>query len=350
MGFSELLINSESLKDIRQFAELINRSGKRLLNVIEDLFMVSSIISKSVRIEPRKVKLAEFIDDVKIMLHDEHMSFSNQNVTLDFNISNKLNGQQVNIDPSIYMLVIKKLARNAFKFTPSGNVEFGLFDLNSKGITLYIKDTGIGIDPSKQELIFHYFRQGDENLTRLYGGTGTGLSISKSLIELSNGKIWVNSALGKGSVFYFTMPVNNGHPAVDEYASEKYKINADNLLDGKNVLIVEDDNFNFLLLDAFLYGTGAKVIHAKTGEEAISAVEKNRNIDLVLMDLRMPDISGFEITRKLKKLNPAIPIIAQSALTMPEDIEKALMAGCDEYIAKPMTNASLMEKIAMVLK
>jgi PAS domain S-box-containing protein len=349
LGFSELLINTDTLKEMKQFSELINKSGKRLLNIIEDLFTVSSIISKSVQVQPRVIKLSGFIENARIMLREEHIASNSDKVELKFNISEKAVEKNVIIDPSIYLLIIKKLARNAFKFTPSGSVEFGVQDLSSKGITFYIKDTGIGIAPEMQEQIFQFFRQVDEDSTRHYGGTGTGLSISKSLVELSEGEIWIDSAPNEGSTFYFTIPVKNIVKGLITEAKSGSEADSSISLEGKKILIVEDDDFNYLLLEAVLNGIGVKTIHSENGEKAVDIVKTDKQIDLILMDLRLPDLTGFETTRRIRSLNTSIPIIAQSALSRQEDIDEALNAGCNDFISKPFDTPVLLKKISIYI-
>lgn len=347
LGFSELLVNSENPKDIRQFAEIINKSGKRLLFVIEDLFTVSSILSKSVHIQPRNIKLAELINDTKVMLQEEQLISENNNVSLNFNIPASVNGQVVNVDPSIFMIIVKKLAKNAFKFTCEGSVEFGLELKDNQEPVFFVKDTGIGIEPKTIEKIFHLFRQGNEDSTRMYGGTGSGLSISKGLVELLDGKIWIDSTPGKGSTFYFQIPVNPAKSSLEQLHLKSTLSNYN--LNGKTILIVEDNDYNFFLLDAYFEDTGANIIHTPSGKEAVKIVMSNPLLDLVLMDLRLPDISGFSATKLIKQYNPKLPVIAQSALTTSEDIEHAFESGCDDYIKKPVSVEQLFEKILKVI-
>jgi CheY-like chemotaxis protein len=242
------------------------------------------------------------------------------------------------------------LLKNALKFTHTGFVEFGYHKITNREasfIEFYVKDTGIGIPPESRELIFEIFRQGDDSHTRNFGGTGIGLSVAKKLTELLGGKISVESKVNVGSTFYFTIPyTNNNHIPV---IAEKTPALAPNYYPGKTILVAEDEDSNYELLEVLIKLTSARVIRAKDGQEAIDLCKTVPEINMVLMDLKMPGTTGYQATIEIKKIRPELPIVAQTAYAMPGDRSKALEAGCDDYLSKPIKKQPLMEKIGKFL-
>jgi CheY-like chemotaxis protein len=208
----------------------------------------------------------------------------------------------------------------------------------------------MGINQSQKEIIFERFRQGSESLTRKYEGSGLGLSISKSYVEMLDGKLWVESEERKGSIFYFTIPYNavSEEKTASGYAdSEKYKeVQLKNL----KILVAEDDEISYSLLTRTLQKISKEVIHAKTGVEAIASCHNNPNLDLVLMDIKMSDMDGYEATRQIRQFNKDVIIIAQTAYGFSGDREKAIVAGCNDYISKPINKTLLYELIINYFK
>ena len=208
-------------------------------------------------------------------------------------------------------------------------------------LEFFVKDTGIGIPKKQQQLIFERFRQGSESHNRGYQGSGLGLSICKSYVEMLGGRIWVESEEGLGSKFYFTIPFN---PVLEETSSlENVVVGEDKDVQVKKlkILIVEDDEISYSLLTRVVKKISKEVLHAVTGIEAVQACQSNPDLDLILMDLRMPMMSGLEATRQIRQFNKDIVIIAQTAYGFSSDCEKALEAGCNEYISKPFSIAFL---------
>lgn len=235
------------------------------------------------------------------------------------------------------------LLKNAIKFTEKGYVEYG-FKPEQDEIIFYVKDTGIGISEDERDIVFDKFRQVDDSHTRKYGGVGLGLTLVKKLIELLDGRIWFDSEPGKGSVFYFSLPYGKQE---EELAVEKktFEKKEKKLLSDKTILIVEDESSNYLLLEKLLKLENANTIWARNGEESIEKFKENENIDLILMDLKMPVMDGYEATRQIKQLSENIPIIALTAYTESESIEKAKSKGFDDYLEKPIKRAELFERI-----
>jgi CheY-like chemotaxis protein len=210
-------------------------------------------------------------------------------------------------------------------------------------IKFFIEDTGIGIAEENKEMIFETFRQVDDTYTRTFGGTGIGLSISKKLTELLGGNIWFDTKINKGSTFYFTIPyVKVNIITKPAKIAQKLSVNFSN----KTMLIVEDDNDSFEFLNIVLKQLDINTLWAKDGEEAIIMCKRNASIDIVLMDINMDVMNGYIATAEIKKFRPELPIIAQTALAMVGDKEKALDAGCDDYISKPIDKDKLMDIIS----
>ena len=249
-------------------------------------------------------------------------------------------------DPLRFKQVMNNLISNAIKFTPSGIVEFGYQVINEQTIQFFIKDTGIGLPPEKLGIIFERFRQAEETTTKSYGGTGLGLTISRKLIELLGGNIWVESELKNGSTFYFTLP----YKPIKESGILKPFSNKSDKHDwsGKTILVAEDENSNFEFIQATLSRTNAKILRAKNGIEAVDACFRNK-IDLVLMDIRMPEMNGYEATRKIRAKMPDLPVVSLTAYAMTEDRAKSLAEGCDDHISKPIRPNELIEKISKYL-
>jgi len=236
--------------------------------------------------------------------------------------------------------VLSNLLENALKFTDEGKVELG-YKLKGEELEIYVKDSGIGIKPEKQKMIFERFSQADKDTSKNFGGLGLGLSIAKENTELLGGKISVESELGKGAMFFVTVPYKPVKEAV-EIIKENGKTteNKENF----TILIVEDEEVNFMVLEILLVDKlklPCTIIHAKDGFEAVELCKNNPKIELVLMDIKMPKMNGHEATKRIKEFRPNLPIIAQTAFSTPEEKDKAMLAGCNDFITKPIDKVEL---------
>ena len=232
------------------------------------------------------------------------------------------------------------------KLSHEGFIELG-YDLNENIIRFFIKDSGIGIDESRQEMIFERFIQADASYSRRYGGSGLGLAISKQIIMMLGGKIWVESQKDHGSSFYITLKISeenkNLFPEEDKFMSPaKEKLDFSN----KKILITEDDGSNYLFLESLLRHTKADLIWAKNGRQALDIFRSNPDLNLIIMDIRMTEINGLQATEEIRKTNQKIPIIALTAFAFADDREKSLKSGCNEHISKPVKA----EDLKMTLK
>ncbi|NOY95148.1 MAG: PAS domain S-box protein [Chlorobi bacterium] len=345
IGFSDLINKNLSIEEIISFAKIINSSGNHLLAIVKDLFDITLIETGEIKIVKEDVKLQSVLNEVHEIIKIEQQKINKGNLGLNLRIPREGEGLTVKTDPSKLKQILINLLKNALKFTHEGHIHYGYKikkKQNKAVIEFYVKDTGIGIPKEKQEFVFDIFRQVEDSHTRMYGGAGIGLSISKKLSELLGGKSWFESEKGKGSTFYFTIPFDEfeeiSKPVIKE-AGKKNKFKE------KTILIVEDDEISFKFLQILLEKSGVHTFWAKNGKAAIKICNENPNINLVLMDINMPVMNGLEATMEIKKSNPALPIIAQTAYATAGERERSLESGCDDYIAKPIKQEELWEKL-----
>jgi len=359
IGFSEVIKDDYSIDEIKSFNEHIHSSGKHLLSIVEDLFDITLIETGEIKLKTTKENISDLLSNVNQIIKAEQLTLEKRHIDLKIKIAKDCKNLSIVTDTAKLKQVLINLLKNALKFTHKGFVEFGckiISQQNTKLLEFYVQDSGIGISKDKHEIIFNLFRQLEDSHTRIYGGTGIGLSITKKLVEILGGTILINSEEGKGSTFYFTLPLN---------LIEKTSIKEDDLVkirdihsvdsnteitEQKTVLVVEDIQASFDLIKILLRDQHFKLLWAKNGLEAIDIFKKNGNIDLILMDINMPEMNGYEATKAIKLLNPKIPIIAQTAYAISGDKEKALNVGCDDYISKPIKRVELLEKIGKILK
>ena len=261
-------------------------------------------------------------------------------------VKNEVSDQESTIltDKNKLNKVLGNLLENALKFTDEGIVELG-YTIKDKELEIFVKDSGIGIKPEKQRLIFDRFSQAEKVLSKKVGGLGLGLSIAKENAELLGGKISVVSELGEGAVFFVTIPYKSVNLA-PKIEKEKEKT-----VENKKkytILVAEDEEVNFIFLEILLEDKlkfPCTIIHAKNGLEAVELCRNNPEIELVLMDIKMPKMDGHEATRKIKEFRPNLPIIAQTAYSSAEEKEKAFLAGCDDFLSKPINKEDLGSKL-----
>jgi CheY-like chemotaxis protein len=236
------------------------------------------------------------------------------------------------------------LLDNALKFTEKGYVQFGYELKDSRHLQFFVKDTGIGITKEAQKYLFNRFKIKEEVYNTKHRNPGLGLTISRAIVENLGGKISVESVTGKGSTFYFTIPFNKGEKTVVEEPKLNYNEQRTKWSD-KVILIAEDDEVNFRFLEAIFADTQVQLLHVVDGKQAIELCKTIGKIDLILMDIKMPEKSGYEVIKEIKKFRSEIPIIAQTAYTLKEDKAKCIAAGCDDYISKPIDIELLLGKI-----
>jgi len=328
LGFADLLKKPNiTPKKRKQFINIIQNSGKQLLRIIDDILEISRLGTKQVESDNKEVCLNDVLLDLFSIFV---IKAKEQQIPLY--LKKGLSDRQSTIytDEIKLQKILSNLLENALKFTNSGFVELG-YELKNNYLEIYVKDTGIGIEKSKHNEIFNRFSQADKGLSRKFGGLGLGLSIAKENTELLDGEIIIESEEGKGANFIVKIPYK---PVNTEIINTKKQY---------IILIAEDEEINSLYLETALdeLDFNIKTIHAKNGKEAIEICEQNKNIDLVFMDLKMPILNGYDATIEIKQNNPNLIIIAQTAYSTKKDKHKAIKAGCDDFISKPIKEDTL---------
>jgi hypothetical protein len=341
MGFADLLKNPGLSGERQQeFINIIHDSGKRMLNIIDELVDIA-------KIEAGQVDLHKKVEMINEIINDVHKFFSNEATSKGIEL--KTNKGFYNKESVIYTDINKlnqilgNLVKNAIKYTDKGFIEIG-YTKEGDYIRFYVKDTGTGISEDQREKIFERFRQADMSIHRDYEGAGLGLSISKAYAELLGGEIWMTSKMNEGSTFYFTIP----YELPEEKEKEVIKLtNVPNKqeINELTLLVAEDDETSYHLIKEMMQNTAVKLIRAENGEEAIEKIKEHPSIDLVLMDIKMPLLDGYQATNFIKKRYPNLPVIAQTAFASKKDKQKALAEGCDDYIAKPIKEEELLNLI-----
>jgi hypothetical protein len=341
MGFADLLKNPGLSGERQQeFINIIHDSGKRMLNIIDELVDIA-------KIEAGQVDLHKKVEMINEIINDVHKFFSNEATSKGIEL--KTNKGFYDKESVIYTDINKlnqilgNLVKNAIKYTDKGFIEIG-YTKEGDYIRFYVKDTGTGISEDQREKIFERFRQADMSIHRDYEGAGLGLSISKAYAELLGGEIWMTSKMNEGSTFYFTIP----YELPEEKEKEVIKLtNVPNKqeINELTLLVAEDDETSYHLIKEMMQNTAVKLIRAENGEEAIEKIKEHPSIDLVLMDIKMPLLDGYQATNFIKKRYPNLPVIAQTAFASKKDKQKALAEGCDDYIAKPIKEEELLNLI-----
>ncbi len=333
LGFTELLKKPQlETEEQQEYIEIIEKSGVRMLSVLSNIMSISKVESGLIELHLSE----ENINNQIINIHN----FFKREAKLkgiEIKITNQisLNQALIKTDHEKVNAILSNLVKNAITFTKSGSIEFGL---QKKGAYLefFVKDSGIGISDLEQTIIFERFRKANETLIHNYGGSGLGLAISKAYVELLGGEIWVESEQGKGSTFYFKIPYLISEENFKETVIIKPAERSENELNKLKILIVEDDAISKLLVTFAVKKFAKEILHVTTGLEAVKACLNNPDIDLVMMDINMPEMDGYETIRKIREFNKDIFIITQTANAMQSDREQALAAGSNDYISKPI--------------
>lgn len=343
LGFAELLGNDTlTISEKQTYLNSINQAGGRLLRLITDILDLSKIESEQISIIKKPCNINQLIDDLL-----DQIALINNNSKVSITLKKGLNNKACNIitDEQRLTQILSNLITNALKFTPEGTIEIGYIRKNSQ-LEFFVKDSGIGISAEDQKIIFDRFEQAQKNKRQLHEGAGLGLSIVKGLLELLEGEIWVESELNEGSTFYFTIPFSTSTSTkvlkdapVHEIVEQPSKIKE------KTILIVEDNLLNHFLLETFLKDLNVTLLSAYNGQEAVDQVKQNPSIDIVLLDINMPIMNGYDAIKQIKEFNQNLPIIAQTGYGMEEDIKNILDAGFDDYLIKPVDQDSLIKTL-----
>ena len=339
VGFAELLSREDIDASTRNnYVSIMKKSSEQLICIIDDLIDFAKLEANQIRIIEEPVDMNKLLEELHVFYENLLKRKNLDSVTLLH--EKTLEGEKARIisDENRIRQVISYLLDNAIKYTSEGYIKFG-YHLKEEKIEFFVQDTGIGIPADKHDHIFERFRQVDEGQTRRYGGTGLGLPISRGLVNLLGGSIWLTSEPEKGSTFFFTIPYrleHSGKENKNQWIDEAQKYNWKDKL----ILVAEDDELNYEYIKVLLEPTEAKLIRAKDGSQAIK-ICSNLHFDLILMDIRLPILNGIQATRQLRDMGVLTPIIAQTAFAMDDDEQRCLSAGCNRYIAKPISKDKL---------
>jgi len=339
MGFAGLLKEPNLTGDEQQeYIQIIEKSGARMLNIINDIISISKIESGLNEINISESNINEQVEYIYTFFKPE---VEGKGIQFSYKNSLPLSEAIIKTDREKLFAILTNLVKNAIKYCDKGSIELGC-DKKGEYLEFYIKDSGIGIDSNRQEAIFERFIQADIIDKDARQGAGLGLSISKAYVEMLGGKLWVESEIGIGSTFYFTIPytteLKETVANTNDNVNGKMEVQVMNL----KILIVDDDETSDLLISIMLTEISREILHAKSGLEAIELSRNNPDIDLILMDIKMPVMGGYEATRQIRQFNKDVIVIAQTAYGLTGDREKAIEAGCNEHLSKPIIKNELL--------
>ena len=343
IGFSEVLLRPNlSQEKYAYFGGIINDACMQLLSVVNDVIDIAKIETNQISLFEDNININETIKRVASIFS---RSAEKKKNTFLFELALPDEFAFIRTDETKFSQIINNLISNAIKFTENGEITLG-YKIENNKIDCFVRDNGIGISKENHEIIFERFRQVETSDSRKYGGTGLGLSISKAFVELMGGKIWVVSELGKGSEFHFYLPlktiqslsIKNNQPKTESYD-----------FSGRTILIAEDEPANFTLIESWFEEEDVNILHVKDGAEAIEFIKSNKDIDLILMDIKMPVMDGIEATQQIRKFNTDIPIVALTAYALAGDKDRCIAAGCNSYLSKPLKRNDLMEIIVKLI-
>jgi CheY-like chemotaxis protein/anti-sigma regulatory factor (Ser/Thr protein kinase) len=343
LGFSNLLKTPNlSGEEQQEYIEVIEKSGKRMLNIINDIISISKIEAGVMELYLEESNINEQIEYIYTFFKPEATA---KGIALSFKNSLPEEEALVKTDREKLYAILTNLVKNAIKYTKEGSIELG-YTKKGKQLEFYIKDTGIGIDQDRHTAIFERFIQADISDENALQGAGLGLAISKAYVEMLGGEIWMKSEKGIGSTFYFTLPYEiYDIETKEESESDTSAKELEAPLKKLKILIVDDDKISRRLLSKILEKVSNELLYAEDGLKAVEIFRKNNDIDLILMDMKMPVMDGYESTRLIRKLSNKTVIIAQTAFALEGDEEKAIKAGCNHYLTKPINRAALLALI-----
>jgi CheY-like chemotaxis protein len=345
LGFAELLSDDHLTASIRdEYVSIICENGKALLTILDDIMDTAKIESEQIEIQKSDCNINELLKELQEQFNDSVVRDPDKILDLKLTIPANLQKLQIKTDSYRLKQVLFNLISNAIKFTSKGYVEFGFVLLQEKEqIQFFVKDTGVGISDEDKEYIFNRFNQVMTDGYKSRRGAGLGLAICKSLAELLEGDLSFESSRGKGSEFYLTLPFEASE--FIEQVEEKKGLSAGYHWQDKHIMIVEDEESNYRYLKYSLEITGVNLIRAHNGMQAIEMFKKESKIDLILMDIHLPVMNGYDATQMIKEINPDVPVIAQTAFAMPGEKEKSKEAGCDGYLSKPIARKAMLQMI-----
>ena len=337
LGFADLLGEGNlSNNEVVGYASIISKSGSRLLELINNIIDVSKIESGTVKVSLKPMVPYQLLDDVT---NQFLIRAQRQGIELRISVAESHYDESILSDSVKLHQILTNLINNALKFTDHGYIETG-FVFKGDDVEFFVKDTGRGIPKELQDKVFDRFYQVDTTYSRGFEGAGLGLSLCKGLVDLLHGRIWVESQIGEGSIFRFSIPLRRTSMVQNSVSNS---FGSRSSLIGPKVLIAEDDDDSFNYLKILLKRWGFEVLRARSGVDVVRLVEEDRSIMVILMDIKMPQMDGLEATRLIRSFNKRVFIVAQTGFAVSGDREKCLNAGCNEYISKPVAKELLEE-------
>jgi signal transduction histidine kinase/CheY-like chemotaxis protein len=349
IGFSELInIGNIPPEKRKEYSRIIRFKGQELLTLIDDIIEVSKFEAGHIKFVSNPCELNHLLGEVYQIAIERRKAAQKEGLGVNLNLP----PAEINLltDPGRVQQVFINLIDNSLKFTERGSIEIGYEVKDSRTIQCFVKDTGIGLKKEELKNLFNRFKKIEETSFRKNTGSGLGLTISKYIVQLLGGKIWVDSVYGEGSTFFFTIP--NNPPSQPDSSTDMVKEKEDQAeynWKNKVILLVEDDDINVQFFEAILSPYQVQVIHASNGLQGVELCRSIPHIDLVLMDVKMPEMNGHDACREIKKLRPSLPIIAQTAFALQEERQKCMEAGCDDYVSKPININELLGKIQQLI-
>jgi signal transduction histidine kinase/CheY-like chemotaxis protein len=359
LGFAELLKEPGLMGETQnEYIKIIEKSGSRMLNIINDIVDISKIESGLMKVSLSRINLNKLLEEIFAFFKPEA---DKKSIELRLIKSLPEDESIIHTDCDKLYAILNNLIKNSLKFTSTGHIEFGYrvlktLDLSENQnvdylqIQFFVKDTGIGIPKERQNAIFERFIQADIEDKMARQGAGLGLTISRAYVELMDGKIWVKSFPEKGTIFYFNLSFkaagNVGITDQKTDSSQDLRIHIPKL----KILIVEDDENSELLLTKMVRSFSREVLIVRNGIDAVNKCRENPDLDLLLLDIQLPELNGYKACAEIRKFNKDVVIIAQTAFALTGDNRKALHSGCTDYLTKPFNSAKLREVIIKNLK
>ena len=344
IGFSDLLMDEDSTEEEEElYKKLIATSGKSLMQLISDLIDISKIDAEQLKIDKTEFDLNVFLDEIMVSYRQEQNIRRLNKVEIKLVKGTNSGPFLIYTDALRLRQVISNLVTNSLKFTDSGFINIGYVISADNQIQFYVKDTGTGINKEARTDIFDSFKQDKSTRSRNTEGSGLGLAISKSLIKLLEGEIWLDTESGFGTTVYFTLP-NHYARKKEQSSLFESKMEIPNYT-GKKILIVDDIMQNVFYLKSLLKPTMAELLVANSGDQAIKICDENNDISIVLMDIMMPNVDGYDACKEIKDKHPKISVIMQTAFTLTDNEEKSYAAGASDFLSKPIRPQTLFNSI-----
>jgi signal transduction histidine kinase len=342
IGFSELIaMENISPKRKDEYTKIINEKGHQLLTLIDDIIEISKIEAGRLEINYSPVDLDEFLNEIFSITFQKKIKAGRDQVELILQKNPTTEPIYIQTDSGRLQQIFNNILGFCMQNTLKGSIEFGYYLKDAKSLEFYIKDTGQGLNKEDQKLIFDYFWQFEDISHQRLSGIGLGITIAKKILELLGGKISLTSEINSGTTFNFTLPIEIPNKLKSEYRissndSLTGEENTDVIWKDKVILVVEDDDVNYQFIEALLEKTQAQLIHASNGFQALELCKTINKIDLILMDIKLPDKNGFQVTKEIKLIKNDVPIIAHTAFTLTEIRDKCIESGCSDVITKPI--------------